>query len=231
MEELRSSEVLDREILEEARKEAHKILKTADNTLGVQTRDWDEKIKTALDSIKKNYAERIKKNEEEIFARLPLDKRRLRSETAERLLLKAMDDFLRSLSQEKLLSILERELAERLAAWAGDLRSPKVPGPELDRFSGSRAALAEVRYSGLSLCEVQDLLLKAPASEDWEIKEDAPDKSADSGLSAIHIFPSITINTQTTKITASAEAAAAALLKSKRAELAAALLGEGVLDD
>ena len=83
MEELRTTEVLGNEILEDARKKALKILKTADETLETQNRDWDKKIKRQLDSIRKTYEERTKKTNEEIQARLPLDRRRLRSETTE----------------------------------------------------------------------------------------------------------------------------------------------------
>ena len=212
MEELRSTELLDREILEDARKKAYKILKTAEDSLGAQTRDWDEKLRSALDSIGKSYAERTKKIEEEIFARLSLDKRRLRSETAEGLLLKAMDGFLRSLTREKLLLILERELAEGLKDW--------TVNREGEVFQ------IEVRYSGLNLSEVKETLKRvglpnfsAPAG--WEIKEDG----------IIHKFPLIVIHTQTMKISASVEAAVSSLLKDNRAELALALLGEGVLND
>ena len=217
MEELRSTEVLSREILEDARKKAYEILKTADDSLGIQTRDWDEKLIVALDAIGKSYAERTKKIEGEIFSRLPLDKRRLRSEIAESFLLKAMDDFLRSLTREKLLLILERELAQRLKALAD--------------YGDTVVLEAEVEYSQLSLCEVQDILKWVSSSidlkiadckiDDWKIKED----------SIVRKFPSIVINTQIMKISASVEAAVFALFKGKRAELSAALLGEGVLND
>ena len=120
MEELRSTEVLDREILEDARKKAYRVLKTADDNLTAQTQDWDKKIQDAVDSIRQTYEDRTRKSTEEILARFPLDKRRLRSETSEAFLTKAMGEFLRSLSREKLLSILEGELSRRLDFCAHD---------------------------------------------------------------------------------------------------------------
>ena len=51
MEELRSTEVLDREILEDARKKAQKILKTAEDAHAAQAQDWDKKINGAVESI------------------------------------------------------------------------------------------------------------------------------------------------------------------------------------
>ena len=214
MEELKSTEVLNREILEDARKKAHEILKAADNALKNQTQEWDEKLKTALDSVRKNYAERAKKTEEEIFARLPLDKRRLRSETAERSLLKAMDDFLGSLTHDDLLFILERELAGRLEEWAGkDIEALSI--------IGDKNLSADVLYSGLSIAETRDMLKRVSLTGNIKIHEDK----------TVHKFPSIKIDTGTMRMRASVKTASAALLKSERAELAAALLGEGVLND
>jgi len=214
MEELRTTEVLGNEILEDARKKAHKILKTSDDTLAVQNRDWERKTKRSLDSIRKTFAERTKKTNEEIQARLPLDKRRLRSETTESFLVKAINDFLRTLSREKLLIVLERELRVRLKACAVDLARHR----------------AIVRYSGLSPDEAKAVLEKVSraleetdflVSPDWEYRAD----------SVVREFPLIFIETKTFRIIASVKSAAKALLRDKRGELAAALLGEGVLND
>ena len=147
MEELKSTEALNREILEDARKKAHEILTSADNSLRSQKQEWDGKLKAALDSVENSYAKRTEKAREEIFARLPLDKRRLRSETSERLLLKAMDDFLGSLSREELLSILEMELDGRLKEWAGK--------DEEGVFIIINDISADVLYSGLSVAETR----------------------------------------------------------------------------
>lgn len=209
MEELRSTEALDREILEDARKKAFKILKTAEDTLLVQAREWEEKSREALDSIRKTYAEKTKKETEEIFSRLPLDERRLRSESSEEFLLKAMDSFLLSLKRETLLSVLERELAERIDACASACGK--------DSFMNG----ADIIYSGLALNEAEELMEHVAGHGDYKFREDLNK----------HEFPSMTITIQTARINASVEAAAAALLNDKRAELAAALLGEGVLND
>ena len=217
MEELRSTEALDREILEDARRKAFRILKTADDNLAAQTKDWDKKIQKSVNSLRKTYEDRAKKSAGEILARFPLDKRRLRSETAEGFLTRAMDDFLRSLSREKLLSILEAELLTRLKFCADEWGGEK---PEF-RYSGLKPAEARgilknvlgAKKSGL------DALPRKP--EDWIMKEDG----------AVHKFPWLVINTQSQKISASVEDAAEALIKDNRAELAAALLGGGVLND
>jgi vacuolar-type H+-ATPase subunit H len=205
MEELRSTEALGNEILEDARKKAQKILKTADDTLAAQNRDWERKLKHSTDSIKKSFATRTKKTNDEIHARLSLDERRLRSKTAESFLVKAMDDFLRTLSREKLLIVLQRELHARLKACADDLVHHR----------------SIVRYSGLSLNEAGAILQKMPYKGDWEFKADSVTRE----------FPLIIIESKDLRMIASVKSAAKALLRDKRAELAAALLGEGVLND
>ena len=233
MEELRSTEVLDREILEDARKKAFRILKTTDETLVTQKQDWEKKTREAVDSIRKVYAERTKITGAEIFARLPLDKRRLRSEAAERLLVEAMDNYLRTLPREKLLSILERELSERLEASVN----------EGEEITGD-GAKPEFLCSGLSLSEARGVLEKVLVvlekksgghltshAEDYILKEDSSALARPAAGSAAREFPSLVINTPAMKITASVKIAAGTLLKDKRAELAAALLGEGVLND
>ena len=211
MEELKSTEVLDREILEDARKKAHRILKTADESLGSQGRIWEKRIRRALETIRKTYAERIKKNQEETLARLPLDKRRLRSETAEGFLLEAMDKFLSSLPRDKILSILENELSPRLKACA----------------ESAEGAKAEFLYSGMDRSEALGILgrILGPPSANWDLREGLSD------FSAVHKFPSIIVNTQAMRVSASVESAAAAIMKEKRAELAAALMGGEVLND
>ena len=225
MEELRTTEVLDKEILEDARKKAFKILKTADDTLAVQKLDWEKKEKKALSSIQRTYAARLKKTEGEIYARLPLDKRRLRSETAEGFLQKAMKDFLRSQKRETLLSVLGQLLRAQLKAFAEGtaFKDAAVEGVEVGE--------AEIRYAGMDLSETKALLQKAMNG-----LVSKSGNAFDSGFrfseeTQSFEFPSVIINTKAIKIGASVEGAAAALLKEKRAELAAALLGEGVLDD
>lgn len=211
MEELRTTEVLEREILEDARKKAYKILKTADDTLTAQTLDWEKKISEAIASARKTYETRQKKGNEEIFARFPLDKRRQRSETFEGFLVRAMDDFLRSLKREDVLLLLKLILLERLEA--GET---------------GRCHKAEVQYSGISLSEAKQVLGNAlpPDVSFTELKDIT--RIHDPAFSG---FPFIEVNAGAVRVTASVKAAADELLKERRAELSSALLGEGVLND
>jgi hypothetical protein len=222
MEELHSTEALDREILEDARKKAFKILKTADDTVQSKNKSWERKTQRAVEGIRKTYAAKTESFREETLARLPLDKRRLRSETAETLLKEAMDAFLAGLGRDTLLAILERDFAGRIEACLGVLEAPGS-SPEKDfkpalwysHLSASEAA--EMLKSALGKIENSGSLGKAELTQ--------------AGASAASGFPALVLDTHAVRIKASVEAAAGELLKNKRAELAAALLGEGALND
>ena len=58
MEELQSTEVLDREILEDARRKAFRILKTADDTVKSNTAGWEKKTAAALKDLNTRHEER-----------------------------------------------------------------------------------------------------------------------------------------------------------------------------
>ena len=240
MEELVTTEVLDREILEDARKKAFKILKTADETIAAKEREWEKKTSLDLESIRKNYAGRIKKAQDEITARLPLDMRRLRSETAEGCLKKAINNFLVSLEREKLLAIVANELLERFKVCMrnGDFSYGGAAngGAAMDG-KGSALNRPRLSFSAMSSGEIKGLLEKVigslqkedsdPASfwhfEDFELQNTEPADKGD--------FPSVVVNMRGIKITASVAAAADSLMREKRSELASALLGKEVLDD
>ena len=231
MEEIKSTEVLDREILEDARKKAQKILKTADDTLLAQKKEWEKKGQESIESLRKTYSERLEKNTNEKFARLPLDKKRMRSKNAEGILIKAMEGFLCALKRETLLSVLERELLECFEDFTSggeNTNREKTSGGENNKESFGDAPL--IRYSGMELSEAARVIEDALNRYSFTPK-DITKKADSSGSLFGREFPSIVIDLPSVRITASVESAAAALLSEKRAELSAALLGPEVLDD
>ncbi|MDR2021401.1 MAG: ATPase [Treponema sp.] len=206
MEELQSTEVLDREILEDARKKAYRILKTADDTVSASAAAWDKKMKRAVDTVRRKYAARSEKVRQEIMARLPLDKRRARSEYTEGLLQSSMDAFLSALPGDKLLGLLEIELKKRIAEYLDS---------GADNQDGS--ASWEVRFRGLEEAELRSLLKGLGVFSVTMIQDPL--------LSLPGKLPGLVIDTSSARISASVYAAAQTLLKDKRAELAEALLG------
>jgi vacuolar-type H+-ATPase subunit H len=209
VEELQSTEALDREILEDARKKAFKIIKNADESADSSKQSWELKLSKALEEAQANCKARAEKSRHEIMARLPMDKRRIRSSKIEVLLTAAMQDFLASLERKRLLNLLERELAGCIDECGGS-----------SGFSGP----AELRYRNLSMDELEPLVQKVLPGVSLTCKED--------GLYGIPgALPAVVMDFPDVRITASADIAAARLFLDKRAELAAALLGDAALEN
>jgi vacuolar-type H+-ATPase subunit H len=216
MEELRSTEFLDREILEDARKKAFKILKTADDSVQSQARLWEKRLNKAVIGIRKNYEERFEKAASEIMAKGPLDRRRLRSEITGQFLNDAMNDFLRCLDRKKILGILDRELSSCLALCSVQ----DLNGREL-----------LIKYSNMEKDEALSALQTAFGENggfkniDLTAQNLMPDKKNQAS------FPCLVLDMPGLKITASVDGAALNILGSSRAELTASLLGNGALND
>ncbi len=205
MEELKSTDVLDKEILEDARKKANRVLRQADETIKANSEAWEKKSHDAVDEVRQKYEDRISRNKTEIMARLPLDKRRIRSEYVENVLQSAIASYLNSLSREKLLSLLEGELK---------LRSSLLP---LDNLT--------VMYRHLTDDETEKIVKKVLPKAVWTKAK------ADPAYTLSGTFPEIVIDSADIRITASVDAASMDLLSDRRAELTAALLGEEALND
>jgi hypothetical protein len=217
MEELQSTDVLDKEILEDARKKARRILKTAEESIAAAAIAWEERAAKDTGELKRSFAIRTEKIREELMARLPLDKRRAYSEKVESLLLSAMQDYLGSLSREKLLGLLEKELRR----CAGDFVAISAEGlPET--ASGAPPILVGCR--GLTEEELKTLITKALPGINWTF-ERAKDFHKLPGS-----FPAIIVEAPAVRLTASLDALAAALLEDSRAELVTALLGPSALE-
>jgi vacuolar-type H+-ATPase subunit H len=199
MEELQSVDVLDREILEDARRKAARILKTADDTVKAHTDEWEKKTQVRLSELAQKAEERNKQARDEIMARLPLDKQRICLEKMEKQLIKNIDTFFAGLPRERLLSLLESELA---------LRAGELPPSGL-----------AVRYRRLEKAEAHAILKRALPGGSWE------EGAADSFFEHQGSFPAIRVEAPALRITASIDMVKETLLEDKRAELASALFG------
>ena len=207
MEELLTTEVLDREILEDARKKAFKILKSADDGIQSLSRRWERKTRSAVDEIRRNYEKRTQDERDEITAKSPLDKRRLRLEISEKFLVNAMDQCLQNTKREDILLILERELRGRLASCT-----------DVD-FTIEKS---EVSFQNMNEKEARAILDKTMPAKNFQITGDSKTSS---------VFPGLIINTRSIRIAVSVYSTALQLLKINRAELASALLGMDALND
>lgn len=212
MEELRTTEALDREILEDARKKADRILKTAGQTIQSIEQQWKDKLRHAIEELEQTYRHRTEKAVQEIMARLPLDKRRARSEWAERMIQRATESFCSALPRDNVLSLMEAELSKRLQVIT-----------EFQQISDSKEDMV-ITITGLTRAEA-DLILKKPFLQGAWIYSDAShwDDSV--------LYPDIICDNSSLRLVVSFKAVIDQLLLDKRAELAVALLGKGVTND
>ncbi len=109
MEELRSTEILDLEIENDAKKRAEKILNDAQNEQARILSEVETNVKEAEDKQKKYYQDKLNRFENNLKAAVPLEKRRFLIDFYYNSVSKAMNDYFANLSQEKLLELLRNK--------------------------------------------------------------------------------------------------------------------------
>ncbi|MDR2303943.1 MAG: hypothetical protein LBE10_05095 [Treponema sp.] len=205
MEELQSTEVLDREILEDARRKAFKILKNADDTVKVNAQSWKKKSDEAIAGIERRYAARKRRSTQEIMARLPLDKRRAKAERIEAFLLLSAENWYKKQPREQIIGLLKTEMKSRL-----------------EEAPGSLSESCRLVYAGLDKAEAEAVIAGALGGT-----------SIPKGLSLekaqVSSLPALTLDSPVVKIRVSIEMILDSILHEKREELVGALLGPEAL--
>lgn len=208
MEELQSTELLDREILEDARKKAFRILKAADEAVQAGLEAWEQKTNAAIAGIRQKYAQGFETIQRELQARLVLDKRRIWVRKIEALLTSALDAYFLNLPRVRLLALLEGTLQRCVA--------------EIQQ-TGEPVAGFMVQCRGLTHAEGTQLLKTCLPEGTWMLIP------ADSRLIQEEPFPEIVADAPAVRITVSIKGLGEALLENKRAELVEALIGSAAL--
>jgi len=205
MEELQSTELLDREILEDARKKAHRILKTAEDTIKAKSGEWEQKLSASLVELEEKYTEQGKHTADEIMARLPIDKRRTKAKKIEDLLRSAAETWYGSLSRGRVLDLLKKELEKRVAT--------------TEKFTADGGIHVQIHQ--IERTEAQAVLQAVLPNKSCVIEE----------IHSASAYPEIILETPQARIYASIGKIVDFLLGKKRAELVEALLGEAALLD
>ena len=202
MEELQSTEILDREILEDARKKAHRILKSAEDTIKAKSADWEQKLGATLSELEQKYAQQSELAIDEIMAHLPIDKHRVKAKKVEEALYSAVETWYAGLSRDRVLNLLKGELAQRIAAGtiAGEIHA------QIHRIERKEAEVI-----------LQAVLPGKPGIDIPYVIEEIQSASA---------YPEIILETPEARIYASINKTVEFLLSEKRAELVEALLGK-----
>lgn len=119
MEELRSTEILDKEIEADARKKAEKILANADAECQKLLDAVDSRVKQAADEKKRYYAEKLASFTANLDASLPLEKERFLASFYAQSVADALNAYLASLGADKRLMLVLAKLSEAKDAFAG----------------------------------------------------------------------------------------------------------------
>lgn len=114
MEELRSTDALDKEIREDARKKAEKILIKADEAVKELLDGVDEKIRLAQEDAKNASEKRLATFEKNTNASLPLEKQRLRISAINKTVMDSLNSYLEDLGEEKRTLIIKKEVEKVL---------------------------------------------------------------------------------------------------------------------
>ncbi|MDR1867203.1 MAG: hypothetical protein LBQ77_02915 [Treponema sp.] len=199
MEELRSTDILDREILEEARRKAYKILKEVDESLQKSSEEWSKRSQTTIDEARQKQALRIEKVRHETFARLPLEKQRTRLKTLETLLNKAIAEYVHRIPQREIIELLEKTLKKQ-----------SIQCDQVDE-------IITVQAYHIQESEAVSIVEKVFLHKEIEKRPAAADFTP--------LFPSICLNTHQFRIIVSIDTLIQSVLEEHRAELIEALLG------
>jgi hypothetical protein len=205
MEDLQSTEALDREILEDARKKAHRILKTADDTIKAKSTEWEKKLAAALGELEEKYAAQGKVAADEIMAFLPIDKQRIKATKIEELLNSAVETWYSGLSRKRVLDLLQKELVIRLNFFKG-----VVGGDDVSAEDAIHIFIHKVEQ-----VEAQAVLNTVLPGKTFQIET----------MQSTAIYPEIILETPEVRIYASIGKTVEFFLGEKRAELLEALLG------
>ncbi len=110
MEELRSTEILDKEIQSDARKKAERLLSKADIDCQMILAEVDERVEKAKKEISDKNEQKAASYEKQQNAALPLEKERFLVGFIQSAINKATDEFLEKMSEEQRLLLVLKPL-------------------------------------------------------------------------------------------------------------------------
>jgi len=216
MEELQSTETLDREIIEEAKKKASRILKQAEDAINAQNEKWEKKLNDSILEQNKKYSEQKEQTKKNIMARLPVDKLRLKIEKTEEHLRNAAESWYKTLSRQKINELLINELTKQMEFCA-------------DYFKENEEV--SIQINGLDQNEAESILNTIKRVGGLNINNQNINYPPDKTPGALLDLPSVTIETLDVRITASIKNTIDFLLQEKRRELLSALVGNDFLGE
>jgi len=197
MEEIRGTEALEREILDDARKRAERIVRKAEDEAKALQTQTEQKIKAAIDALTQEYQAKQQIAEKEVRSRLPLEKMRLE--------IQYRDEVLRNAVAEVLAKIDPR----LFGAWC--LRGLKR---QVELIRGSKATIS---VKGLDSAYIEEIKTLFQDAGSVSIKESEAMKAR-----GIIVEP----DDNSYRISITENELVSWLLDEERGELASALFGQ-----
>ncbi len=206
MEELRSTEVLDKEIETDARKKAERILAKADSDGKALVADVARRVETLKEEKTAEYQKKTESYQADRDAVVPLEKERFLVSFIESAIVKAIDSYLDALGEEKRIALAVR----RWNAYKAVIASQKVNALVFG-FDAARAEAA-LKKAGVPLVSCTSV---------------AYEKSGDEGIDGLTFKEGIILETEDTMIRCrlTLSQIVGELETEHRAELAKALFG------
>jgi len=207
LEELKSTEVLDREILEDARKKALRLLSNSEDTIKTQNEKWENKLKEAILFLDNKHCEHLKTEALVIMARLPIDKLRVKTEKTEELLQSAVQIWYKNLNRRQILSILSNDLITKINVCKEQIKNSKEQ---------------VLLFFGISKTEIETIIKHIDFPFSPYFKEQL--------LSDTHLYPQIILETENIRIISSIKDIIDFILNEYREELTEALVGSDFME-
>ena len=206
MEELRSTEVLDKEIETDARKKAERILAKADSDGKALVADVARRVETLKEEKTAEYQKKTESYQADRDAVVPLEKERFLVSFMESAIVKAIDSYLDALGEEKRIALAVR----RWNAYKAVVASQKVNALVFG-FDAARAEAA-LKKAGVPLVSCTSV---------------AYEKSGDEGIDGLTFKEGIILETEDKMIRCrlTLSQIVGELETEHRAELAKALFG------
>lgn len=159
MEELRSTDILDREIEADAQKKAQKILKSADEECKKIIDEVASRIETESKAKKDFFENKLNSFKRNMEAAIPLEKERFLADFYASQTGKAITSFIKDLDEEKKIQLLEKRLLElkeilkgkKLNAEVYGISSSKVSGLLEKSLKGENCSIISVKETSFEL--------------------------------------------------------------------------------
>ncbi len=158
MEELRSTAIIDSEILEDSRKKAERILVNSQNECKAILDAVAGRVATITEEKTSFYDEKIAHHKRDLLASMPLERKRYLVEFEKNQIQAAIVDYLNNLSTEKKLTLIKKLVSRYKSYLEGNKLKVKISGFKKEEIL--KILKAEFKADSILECEEMDSVMK-----------------------------------------------------------------------